>query len=230
MKLLQSTFFRALCAIIVGALIIQYREDTAQWLTISVGVLFFISGIISCAIYYSQKKHAGGQEVYDANGQLISGGSAPAFPIVGLGSIILGVILALMPSTFLTGLMYILAAILVLGALNQYIGLALARRFCHVGWFYWIAPTLILLAAIYIMVRPMDVIADTLFFIGWCMLLYGVVEALNGIKIYKAHRIRNAREEAAKQAAEAARQTPIEVQPATADAPEALHAEEETQA
>ena len=230
MKLLQSTFFRALCAIIVGALIIQYREDTAQWLTISVGVLFFISGIISCAIYYSQKKHAGGQEVYDANGQLISGGRAPPFPIVGLGSIILGVILALMPSTFLTGLMYILAAILVLGALNQYIGLALARRFCHVGWFYWIAPTLILLAAIYIMVRPMDVIADTLFFIGWCMLLYGVVEALNGIKIYKAHRIRNAREEAAKQAAEAARQTPIEVQPATADAPEALHAEEETQA
>lgn len=230
MKLLQSAFFRALCAIIVGALIIQYREDTAQWLTIAVGVIFFISGLISCAIYYSQKKHAGGQELYDANGRLISGGSTPPFPIVGLGSIILGVILALMPTSFLTGLMYILAAILILGALNQYVSLAIARRFCHIGWFYWIAPTLILLAAIYIMVRPMAVIADTLFFIGWCMLLYGVVEALNGVKIYKAHRIRNAQEEAAKQAAEAARQAPIEAQPASPEEPEAQPAQEETQA
>ena len=47
MKVIHSSFFRAICAIIVGALLIQYREQTVTWITIAVGVLFFLSGVIS---------------------------------------------------------------------------------------------------------------------------------------------------------------------------------------
>ena len=39
MKVLQSSLFRALCAIIVGVLLIKYREDTVTWITIAMGVL-----------------------------------------------------------------------------------------------------------------------------------------------------------------------------------------------
>ncbi|MCH4147028.1 MAG: DUF308 domain-containing protein [Prevotella sp.] len=183
MKVLQSSIFRALCAIIVGALLIEYREDTVTWLAIAIGALFFISGVISIVIYYSARKHKSDVEVHDAEGNLITEES-PAFPIVGLGSLILGVILAFMPATFIVGMMYILAAILVLGAISQYVNLALARKFCHVGWFFWLAPTVILLAAIFIMVKPMQALSDSLFFIGWCMLVYGVVECMNALKIH----------------------------------------------
>ena len=90
MKVLRSSLFRAVSAIVIGALLIEYREQTVEWLTIVIGVLFFLSGVISLASYYTARKTAGEPEIYDSNGQLISGGQRPALPIVGLGSLILG--------------------------------------------------------------------------------------------------------------------------------------------
>lgn len=40
MKVIHSSIFRAVCAIIVGVLLIQYREQTVTWITIAIGVLF----------------------------------------------------------------------------------------------------------------------------------------------------------------------------------------------
>ncbi|HEY9550995.1 MAG TPA: DUF308 domain-containing protein, partial [Prevotella sp.] len=65
MKIIQSSLFRALIAIIVGALLIKYREQTVTWITISIGVLFFLSGIISCASYYSAKRQTADTFVFD---------------------------------------------------------------------------------------------------------------------------------------------------------------------
>jgi uncharacterized membrane protein HdeD (DUF308 family) len=108
---------------------------------------------------------------------------------VGFGSIILGVILALMPTTFITGLQYVLAAMLVLGAINQFVNLAQASRWCHVGWFYWLLPVVVLLVAIFMIWRPVETAAAPLFIIGWCMLLYGAAELLGGVMVWKAGRI-----------------------------------------
>jgi hypothetical protein len=102
-----------------------------------------------------------------------------------------------MPSTFVTGLMYTLAAILILGAVNQYINLGMASRWYHVGWFYWLLPTIILLIALFVIFKPFEVAAAPLFILGWCMLLYGVAECLSGIKAHKAERQKRIQEEAA---------------------------------
>ena len=99
MKVVHSSLFRAVCAIIIGVLLIQYREQTVTWITIAIGVLFFLSGVISLITYFSAKRTAEkmqGQMLSDANGKQIIG-TTPKFPIVGLGSLILGIILALMP-------------------------------------------------------------------------------------------------------------------------------------
>ena len=76
MKVLRSAIFRALCAIIVGVLLIQYREQTVTWITIAIGVLFFLSGIISLATYYGAKRHFDGLNnitVTDAEGNVLTG-------------------------------------------------------------------------------------------------------------------------------------------------------------
>ena len=83
MKVIQSSLFRALCAIIVGALLIQYREQTVTWITIAIGVLFFLSGVFSLLSYMSAKRSAEkmkGQYLYDAQGNQIIG-MRPNFPI-----------------------------------------------------------------------------------------------------------------------------------------------------
>ena len=182
MKWIHGSFFRAICAIIVGVLLIKYREETVRWITVAMGVLFFLSGLISVVIYYSGKKHADDIQVYDAQGKPLTS-SRPTFPIVGLGSMILGIILAMMPTTFVTGLTYIFAAILILGAINQYANLAGVTKFCKVGFFYWILPSVILLVGLIAVIKPSWIATAPLFIIGWCMVIYGVAEVLNAIEL-----------------------------------------------
>ena len=183
MKVVHSSLFRAICAIIVGALLIQYREQTVTWITIAIGVLFFLSGVISIVTYYSAKRSASqGHVVYDANGKQIAG-MQPSFPIVGVGSLILGLILALMPNTFVTSLMYILSIILIMGAVSQFMNLAAARRMGRVGFVFWIFPSVILLIGLLAIVKPSAIASAPLFIIGWTMLIYGIVECVNALKI-----------------------------------------------
>lgn len=183
MKIFQSSLFRALCAIIVGALLLKYREETVTWITILIGVLFLLSGIVSVVAYFTARKRMTDVEVFDAEGNQIAGGS-PTFPIVGFGSIILGLILALNPHMFINTLMYILAGVLILGAINQYASLAKVRRYGHLPFGYWICPSLILLAGAVIILRPQWVASAPLVIIGAFMILYGVVECINALKIH----------------------------------------------
>lgn len=186
MKVLQSSIFRAICAIIVGALLIKYREQTVTWITILIGVIFFISGIISCIAYFAAKRKStdGDLDIYDAQGNLIVQ-SKPMFPIVGLGSLILGAVLALLPNAFVNGLVYVLAAILILGAINQLFNLAVATRFAHIGFVWWVVPALVLIIGIVAVIKPSLIATAPLLIIGWCMMIYGVVEIINSIKIHQ---------------------------------------------
>lgn len=183
MKILRSSVFRALSAIIIGALLIMYPDNTVTGITIAIGVLFLISGVVSVLTYFQARRHVTDYKIYDAEGRLISG-DQPTFPIVGIGSIILGLILALTPMTFVSALMYIIGIMLVLGAINQFMALIAGRRYGRVGVWYWILPTLILLAGLYVMLKPMAPLNMAMLILGWCMLVYGVAELINAIKFY----------------------------------------------
>ena len=212
MKLFQSSIFRALTAIIVGALLIKYPSNTVMWLTVAIGVLFLISGIIALIAYLNARKHASEYTITDQQGRVISGGQ-PTFPIVGAGSIILGLVLALTPGVFINGLMYILGAIMVLGGLNQLMNLISARRLGSVPFGFWIAPSLILLTGLFVILKPLESASLPLLILGWCSLLYGVTELINAMKI------RSIRKAAERQHEEAERQREAEAQNAIEEIP-----------
>ncbi len=184
MKVLQSSIFRAICAIIVGVLLIYNPSSTVKGITIVIGVLFLISGVISFAEYIHAKLHKGDAEVYDAQGRLIVS-YRPVFPIVGLGSVLLGLILALMPSIFVKSLMYVLGAILILGAINQFTNLVSVNKYSRIPLWFWVCPAIILLTGLFVIIKPMASASLPLLIIGWCLILYGVVECVNAIKIHK---------------------------------------------
>ncbi len=188
MKILQSSIFRALCAIVIGAMLIKNPDSTVKGITIAIGVLFLVSGVISCVVYFNARIHSTENAVYDAEGRLITAGR-PTFPIVGLGSTILGFVLALMPSAFVTSLMYVLGAILILGALNQFLALVQTRKIAKLSFWYWVCPSLVLLTGVYVMVKPMETAALPLLIIGWCLLFYGVTECVNAFVIHRCKRI-----------------------------------------
>lgn len=191
MKVIHSSIFRAVCAIIVGVLLIQYREQTVTWITIAIGVLFFLSGVISLASYWAAKRNAEkmqGQILSDSNGKPIMG-MMPKFPLVSVGSLILGLLLALMPEIFIAWLMFILAFILILGALTQFVNLASAAKMGRVGILFWLFPSALLLLGLLAIIKPSAIASAPLFIIGWGMLIYGVVEFLNAFKISNNKRI-----------------------------------------
>ena len=198
MKLLQSSFFRAICSIVIGILLLKYPDNSVTWLTMAIGILFLLSGIIAMISYWTARRHAGEYTITDAEGNVISG-SQPSFPIVGIGSVILGLTLMLSPDMFVRWLMYILGAMIILGSINQLIVLIAARRFGSIGAFFWIAPIVLLIIGILIFVKPMESAELPLIILGWCMLVYGVTEVINSLMVYSLRkRMRRQQEEAAK--------------------------------
>lgn len=184
MKILRSAVFRAICAIVTGILLINNPDSTVRGITIAIGVMFLVSGVISCATYLNAHKNSAGAEIYDADGRLIAS-PRPPFPLVGIGSILLGLILAVIPDTFVKSLMYVLGALIILGAINQFIALAGARRVFRVPAWFWVCPSVILITGIFVMVKPMDSATVPLLILGWCLLFYGVTECVNAVKIYR---------------------------------------------
>ena len=188
MKIFQSSIFRALCAIVIGVLLVKFPQDGVTWLTMAIGALFLLSGIIALIAYWQAKRHAGEYTITDQQGRVIRGGQ-PTFPIVGAGSVILGLVLTLSPNAFVNGLMYMLAAVLILGGITQLMALIAARRLGSIPFGYWVMPSLILLVGLYVILRPQESAELPLLILGWCSMLYGVVELINALKI---HRVRKA--------------------------------------
>lgn len=184
MKILQSSVFRAICAIIIGILLINNPDSTMKGITIAIGLLFLVSGAISCAAYLNARAHASDAEIYDAQGRLIVTGK-PTFPIVGIGSVLLGLILALVPSLFVKSLMYVLGVIIILGAVNQFMILINAKKMFRVPLWFWICPSVIFLTGLLVLLKPIETASLPLLIIGWCLLLYGVTECINAFKIHR---------------------------------------------
>lgn len=207
---------------IVGVLLIKFPKDGVTWLTVAIGVLFLISGVIAVIAYMHARKHASEYTIIDKQGRIISGGQ-PTFPIVGAGSIILGLTLALTPGIFINGLMYILGAIMILGGLNLLVSLIAARRLGNVPFGFWVAPSLILLTGLFVILKPMKSAEMPLLILGWCSLLYGVTEVINALKI---HSIRKA---ANRQAEELARQKKLDEEPVAEEISSEIDNNEEAQ-
>ena len=181
MKIFQSSIFRAISAIAIGILLIKYPDNTVTWMTVAIGILFLLSGLISVIVYVNARRNVSEYKITDAEGHVIAG-TQPTFPIVGVGSLILGALLALTPNVFITALMYIIGGILILGAINQYMSLVNARRYGKVG------------------IKPMAPANMAMLVLGWCSLLYGVTEMINSLKFHNDRRkFRQAQEAAAEE-------------------------------
>ena len=201
MRILQSSVFRALCAIVFGYLLVIYRNQMLHWTTIAFGALFFLSGLVSVIAYYAEKRRAAnmaerlsamsemrGKEMETPSEDSIRHSLMPGFPIVGIGSMVLGVILAIMPTTFIHGMMYVIAGLLVLGALNIMFNLSMARKFASIGLGFWIMPLLLLVLGVLMIAKP-DLFAAMPFrILGWALIVYGVIECINAIKIHNCRK------------------------------------------
>ncbi len=162
---------RGVLAIILGVVLVMWPEAAIIYMIMVIGACFLLPGIYSIVGYFLRNKE---NEV-----------TSPMFPLDGLGSLLLGAWLLIMPHFFVNILMYLLGAFLVLAGIQQIATLIRARKWSIVPYGFYVLPSLILLVGILILVYPMDVMANTLTVFGVATLFYGVNELINWYKFRK---------------------------------------------
>lgn len=182
MKLLRISIVRAIAAVVVGVLLLKYDEAVLKGLTIALGVMFLLAGVVSLAGWVLQRGKKPSFQAYD-NGQAQEVESTQAvFPIAGLGSLLLGFILSLTRSEeYLEWAMYLLGAVLVLGALNLVMNLVAARKMEPMGAWMWLAPVTIAVAAVVAMLKGLVPPETTTTILGVTAIAYAVVEVVYSI-------------------------------------------------
>lgn len=101
---------------------------------------------------------------------------------MGLGSLLFGLWLLIMPGFFVRILMYVLGAMLVLAGLNMLAGLVNARRLMPVAWGFYVVPVLILAAGIVVLFNPFQTAELPFIVLGVTSIVYGVFDMFEAYK------------------------------------------------
>ncbi|WP_459189475.1 HdeD family acid-resistance protein [Parabacteroides sp. APC149_11_2_Y6] len=171
MKSLNGSVLRCIFAIVLGLVLVLWPEAAITYLVVTIGICFILPGIFTLLNYFTRER--------------VEGEPSPMFPIDGAGSILFGAWLVIMPQFFVSILMYILGALLVLGGVQQIVSLVSARKWSVVPFAFYIVPILILITGIMILAYPFGAAANTFVIFGVASLIYGISELINWYKFRK---------------------------------------------
>ncbi|WP_303012805.1 HdeD family acid-resistance protein [uncultured Bacteroides sp.] len=165
MKTMNYSLIRILFALVIGLVLVIWPNAAAGYIVITVGVAFLIPGVISLLGYFGRKKS--------------EEGVAPRFPIEGVGSLLFGLWLIVMPEFFADVLMFLLGFILMMGGVQQIASLSMARRWTPVPGAFYLVPSLILIAGIVALFNPTGARNTAFIIIGISSLVYSLSELVN---------------------------------------------------
>lgn len=165
MKGLSYSFLRAICALVIGLVLVVFPDQAGDYLVITIGVIFLVPSLISIIGYFAQNTEM-----------------RRRFPIEGVGSLLFGLWLIIMPGFFADLLTFVLGFILVMGGVQQIASLSAARRWMPVPYGFYTVPVLILIAGLVALFNPTGVRSTAFIIIGISSLVYAASELLNWFK------------------------------------------------
>lgn len=162
MKTMNYSIIRCICALVIGVLLVTWPEAAIIYLVITIGVLFLVPGLISVFGYLAAGKQG-----------------SRSFPIAGLGSLLFGLWLMIMPAFFVGILMYVLGAILVLAGISQIVNLSAARSWTVVPGGFFVIPVLVLIAGIVVLFNPFTAATVPFIILGVSSIVYGLSDLIS---------------------------------------------------
>ncbi len=169
MKFFTSYIFRSISMFMIGLLLVL-NPDTPLFIVQVIAALFAFFGLMSI-LHYIRAQFSKLDIV------------RPLFPFTGLGSIGLGVVLGLYPEKFISILMYILGAVIVLIGMNQLSSIFLYRKIAPVRWWSFIMPLCIVGAGILVLAYPLESASLPFVIIGCCCIFNGITELFYGLRL-----------------------------------------------
>ena len=169
MKSFLPVFIRALCSFAIGGLLVSNPQSMTSMIVQIIGGIFIFSGLMPILNYWMP----------NAQGQSIR----PFFPVVGIGSIMLGILLLLKPAVFVTALMYILGIFIAAAGANQLAALISARKVAPLHWWVFVWPVLLLCIGILILCHPMKSASLPFFILGIACIGYGFSDLFYALRL-----------------------------------------------
>ena len=166
MKGISYSFLRAVFALVLGIVLIVWPNEALNYLIITIGILFLIPGLISTIGYFAKKNEE----------------TELPFPLEGIGSILFGLFLVIIPSFFVDILTILLGLVLMIGGIQQIASLMRARKWITVPFAYFIVPTLIFIAGAMAIANPSGTVSTALLIIGVTSVIYAIFELINWYK------------------------------------------------
>ena len=171
-KALNYFIIRAISAILLGVMLILWPKNAILFMVMAIGILFIVPGLIALISYFSRER---------------AKRSETPFLFAGIGSLLFGIILMVVPQFFVNVLMYLLGFILLLGGIEQIVNLIRARKWAKVSAGFYVLPVLILIAGILVLFNPFRT-AETLFIlIGATCFIYGIMEFVHWLKFSRKY-------------------------------------------
>ncbi len=166
MRTLSNSILRSVCSLVIGVLLVVWPETAMIYLVITIGVLFLIPGLVSMLGYFAHR----------------TGEVEQTFPVAALGSALFGLWLMIMPAFFVSILMYILGAFLVLAGIQLISSLVSVRRASMVPVGFFVVPVLILLAGILVLLNPFATASVPFIILGVSCICYSLSDLINYYK------------------------------------------------
>ncbi|NCC10943.1 MAG: DUF308 domain-containing protein [Bacteroidia bacterium] len=180
MKLINYSVIRALFALIVGLVLVFWPDFAATYMIVIVGFGFLIPGLIHLFSYLLQRKSATTTSDFSP-----SPSSLLRFPIEGVGSVLFGMWLIIMPSFFIDILLFLLGLILVIAGGQQLISLGVARRWITVPWGFYMTPILILSVGLFMLIKPTETRRTAFILMGATAIVYAIMELFYWFKFMR---------------------------------------------
>ncbi len=187
-KTLKVLVLRGICLLALGGVLIAYSDNVAEWLVRVCGVLFLLPGLITTIVYYLQSR--------EHRSNMFT-------PLLGVGSVFLGALLMAIPTAFITALMYILAALLIITPLTYlYSFHEVQRGGIKVSFVNYLFPLAQFAAGIYLILQPLQAARVPFLILGCGFIVGGLMELWTSILLAmlrrKVKKDAKAAEEAAK--------------------------------
>ncbi|MDR2533933.1 MAG: DUF308 domain-containing protein [Tannerellaceae bacterium] len=166
----ENSITRSILATVAGLLMIMWPEAMIKYMIMAIGALFIIAGIYTITLYIVKRE-----------------ARRKVHTVAAAASLLLGALLMIAPGFFINALMYMWGILLAVAGIQQVVTLIAARRnVVSVPLGLYILPALIIVAGIWIMIRPGAVIAYTFIILGTLSLLYGISELIGWYKFRPA--------------------------------------------
>ncbi len=160
---MNNSVVSSLCALAIGVLLVSWPGDAVNYLIITIGVLFLLPGLLGLFTYFVSSRQS-------------DPGLRMHFPIIALGSSLLGLWLMINPGFFVTILMYVLGILLVFAGLNLLMNFLYIRSIAKISWGIYIIPCLILVTGIIVLFNPFQAATVPFILLGVASIVYGATD------------------------------------------------------